>query len=115
MPRRATTPKKRRPAPPAPRPLRYKVVELANVDEASLELTVNQWVGAGWAFDGVQFAMRESSKRPSMAFVMFTRPGEAKAPLTRLVLEPTSAAARPPAAAWARLAQLADIAEEDEP
>jgi hypothetical protein len=26
--------------------------------------------------DGVQFAMRESSKRPAMAFVFFTREGE---------------------------------------
>ena len=28
----------------------------------------------GWTLDTVQFAMRESSRRPSMAFVMFTRP-----------------------------------------
>ena len=27
----------------------------------------------GWNFDTVQFAMRESSKRPAMAFVTFTR------------------------------------------
>ena len=26
-----------------------------------------------WKFENLQFAMRESSKRPSMAFVMFTR------------------------------------------
>jgi hypothetical protein len=28
---------------------------------------------AGWSFDGMQFAMRDSSKRPSMAFLIFTR------------------------------------------
>lgn len=57
------------------RVLQYKVVELSNVDEGSLERVVNEWVPRGWALDGVQFAMRESSKRPSMAFVFFTREG----------------------------------------
>jgi hypothetical protein len=55
------------------------VVELSTVDEASLEETVNHWVSSGWAFDGVQFAMRDSSKRPSMAFVFFTRQGPSEA------------------------------------
>ena len=53
--------------------LQYKVVELSTVDESSLEAAVNAWVHHGWALDGVQFAMRESSKRPAMAFVFFTR------------------------------------------
>lgn len=64
----------------APGPLQYKVVELASVDERSLERTVNEWVSKGWSLDGVQFAMRESSKRPSMAFVFFTREGAAAEP-----------------------------------
>lgn len=55
--------------------LLYKVVELSTVDEATLERTLNEWVAQGWTFDGVQFAMREASKRPSMAFVFFTRQG----------------------------------------
>lgn len=62
--------------PPSPErglQLQYKVVELSTVDEHSLEQTVNRWVRQGWNLDGVQFAMRESSKRPSMAFVFFTR------------------------------------------
>lgn len=54
--------------------LAYKVVEVATVDEASLEQTVNTWVRRGWRLENVQFAMRESSRRPSMAFVFFTRP-----------------------------------------
>ena len=29
--------------------------------------------GRGWSYDTMQFAMRDSSKRPSMAFVTFTR------------------------------------------
>ena len=73
--------KKRAPSavrkPPPRRALHYKVVELSNVDEHSLERTINEWSPHGWAFDGVQFAMRESSKRPSMAFVFFTREGGA--------------------------------------
>lgn len=62
---------------PAPsRELRYKVVELSTVDEGSLERTLNEWTAKGWNLDGVQFAMRESSKRPAMAFVFFTREAE---------------------------------------
>ncbi|OJH38988.1 hypothetical protein [Cystobacter ferrugineus] len=61
---------------PAPvRALQYKVVELSTVDEGTLERTVNEWSAQGWNLDGVQFAMRESSKRPAMAFVFFTREG----------------------------------------
>jgi hypothetical protein len=125
--RRKAAGKKRAAAPaPAPRALRYKVVELSNVDERGLEHAVNLWVGQGWTFDGVQFAMRESSKRPSMAFVFFTREGapladatgdeqfrsdsEADRHLRRLVLGPETVAggAEPaPVDAWTRLAQLA--------
>jgi hypothetical protein len=61
----------------APGPLQYKVVELSTVDEGSLERTLNEWIPKGWNLDGVQFAMRESSKRPAMAFVFFTREGDA--------------------------------------
>lgn len=54
------------------------MVEISNVDEGSLERALNDQVRQGWTFDGVQFAMRESSKRPAMAFVFFTRIGERK-------------------------------------
>lgn len=120
------------------RALEYKVVELSSVDEHSLQRTLNEWAPAGWAFDGVQFAMRESSKRPAMAFVFFTREGPAIARqvpeagpdevvrfraeedahrhLRRLAAPAPKAAPKPapaprpaPAAdAWSRLAQLAD-------
>jgi len=63
--------------PAAPEPLQYKVVELSTVDEGALERTLNTWTAQGWKLDGVQFAMRESSKRPAMAFVLFTREGSA--------------------------------------
>jgi hypothetical protein len=53
--------------------LTYKVIELGTVTEETIEETLNQWIAAGWRFDSMQFAMRESSRRPSMAFVLFTR------------------------------------------
>ena len=51
----------------------YKVVEVSTVSEDMLEEVLNEWTVKGWHFEGMQFAMRESSKRPSMAFVTFTR------------------------------------------
>ncbi len=53
--------------------LRYKVVELGTVTDEEIEKTLNEWTCEGWEFDTMHFAMRESSKRPSMAFVTFTR------------------------------------------
>jgi hypothetical protein len=122
----------------APGPLQYKVVELSTVDEGSLERTVNEWSSKGWNLDGVQFAMRESSKRPAMAFVFFTREGgahahdteEARERLMRLseTGSPTAELAadnarfhakrtqgpRMPISAHERLAQLAGL-DEPEP
>lgn len=51
----------------------YKVVELSNVSDEEIEKTLNHWTQEGWTFDSIHFAMRESSKRPAMAFVSFTR------------------------------------------
>ncbi len=53
--------------------LRYKVVELGTVTDDEIEKALNEWTAEGWQFDTMQFAMRDSSKRPSMAFVTFTR------------------------------------------
>ena len=53
---------------------RYKVVEVGNVTDGDLEAVLNEWTEQGWTLDAIHFAMRESSKRPSMAFVTFTRP-----------------------------------------
>jgi hypothetical protein len=54
-------------------PLHYKVVETSDVSDESLEAILNEWTAEGWTLDGIRFAMRESSKRPAMAFVTFTR------------------------------------------
>jgi hypothetical protein len=53
--------------------LQYKVVEVSNVTEDTVEETLNEWTRKGWSLDTIQFAMRESSKRPAMAFVIFTK------------------------------------------
>ena len=51
----------------------YKVVEIGTVTEEAIEEVLNTWSAKGWHFDGLQFAMRESSKRPAMAFALFTQ------------------------------------------
>jgi len=51
----------------------YKVVEVNTVSEDVLEEVLNEWTTKGWHFEGMQFVTREASKRPSMAFVTFTR------------------------------------------
>lgn len=52
---------------------RFKVVETSSVSDEELETILNEWTAKGWTLDTIQFAMRESSKRPSMAFVLFSR------------------------------------------
>ncbi len=51
----------------------YKVVETSDVSDAELERILNETTSEGWALDMMQFAMRDSSKRPAMAFITFTR------------------------------------------
>lgn len=51
----------------------YKVVETSVVTDDTLEEILNAWTAKGWHYDGMQFAMSEASKRPAMAFVLFTR------------------------------------------
>jgi len=56
----------------------YKVVETSDVSEDALERILNEWTARGWRFDMMQFAMRDSSKRPAMAFVTFVREDDAR-------------------------------------
>lgn len=57
----------------------YKVVETSDVSAEALERILNEWTAQGWRFEMMQFAMRDASKRPAMAFVTFVREGEALA------------------------------------
>lgn len=53
--------------------LQYKVVELSDVTDEAIEEALNGLTAQGWKFDTLQFAMRDSSRRPAMAFVIFTK------------------------------------------
>ena len=53
--------------------IEYKVIELSTVTDNEIESVINSWVKKGWTFENIQFAMRDSSKRPSMAFIIFTK------------------------------------------
>lgn len=53
--------------------LTYKVVEINTVIDEELEVAINEWTKEGWSLDGIHFAMREASKRPAMAFILFTK------------------------------------------
>jgi hypothetical protein len=58
--------------------LEYKVVELSTVTDQEIEAVLNEWVSKGWNLDGINFAMRDSSKRPAMAFILFTKGGKCR-------------------------------------
>ena len=53
--------------------IRYRIRETSTVTDEVLERIINEEVAAGWQLDGIQFALRDASKRPAMAFVVFTR------------------------------------------
>jgi hypothetical protein len=55
------------------RMLRYKVAETTEVTDETLEAIINDWVAKGWTLESIQFAMRDASRRPAMAFILFTR------------------------------------------
>lgn len=56
--------------------IEYKVVELGMVTAEDIESALNEWSAKGWTFDTIQFAMRDSSKRPAMAFITFVKKEE---------------------------------------
>lgn len=55
--------------PPGP----FKVIELSTVTDETLQDALNTGAAEGFQLDSMHFAMRESSKRPSMAFLVFTQ------------------------------------------
>ncbi|HSG32355.1 MAG TPA: DUF4177 domain-containing protein [Thermodesulfobacteriota bacterium] len=56
----------------------YKVVELTTVTDEEIEKVINEWVNQDWVLDTIQFAMRDASKRPAMAFILFTKNDDLK-------------------------------------
>ena len=55
----------------------YRVVEVQSVTDDALTRVLNEQTRKGWVFDGMTFVPNEASKRPKMAFVIFTREAEA--------------------------------------
>jgi len=51
----------------------YKVVETDTVTDEELEKILNEWTAKGYAFESIHFVTSISSKRPTMAFVFFTK------------------------------------------
>lgn len=47
------------------------VVETSVVTDQELERIINENLREGWVLDGIHFAMRDNSRRPSMAFLLF--------------------------------------------
>ncbi len=58
--------------------IEYKVVEISVVVDTEIEEVLNEWSKKGWQLDRITYAMRESQKRPSMAFVIFIKSSEAE-------------------------------------
>ena len=109
------------PARQSPLAHEYKVVELSTVDETSIEIALNDWTRRGWRLDGIHFAMRDSSKRPAMAFVMFMRPAEeslgsqtTEAPPSRSVVQALPDLQSASSDPWRRLRQLAGVEASDD-
>lgn len=51
----------------------FKVVETSTVTDESLTRVLNDMTRQGWVYDGMTFVPNEASKRPRMAFLIFTR------------------------------------------
>ncbi|MGB9736381.1 MAG: DUF4177 domain-containing protein [bacterium] len=51
--------------------IQYKVVEISTVTDSEIEAVLNEWSNKGWELERITYAMRETQKRPSMAFIIF--------------------------------------------
>ena len=54
----------------------YKVVETSTVTDVEIECILNEWTGRGYSFASIHFVSSPASRRPVMAFLFFTEPGE---------------------------------------
>ncbi len=52
----------------------YKVVEIGDVCDQEIEGALNGWTRQGYAFESIHFVTQAGSRRPTMAFLVFTRP-----------------------------------------
>ena len=51
----------------------WRVVELADVCDRSIEEAMNAAAADGWRFESVHFVTQPGNRRPTMAFLFFTR------------------------------------------
>jgi len=51
----------------------YKVAETSTVTDEELERILNEHSQEGWTLDDIHFVTKDSSHRPVMAFITFTR------------------------------------------
>jgi hypothetical protein len=51
----------------------YRVVELSEVSDRTIEEALNRESGEGLRFDSIHFVTQQGNRRPSMAFLFFTR------------------------------------------
>jgi hypothetical protein len=56
--------------------MNYKVVETSTVTDVEIECILNEWTGRGYSFASIHFVSSQTSRRPVMAFLFFTEPGE---------------------------------------
>jgi len=53
--------------------MNYKVVETSTVTDEEIEKILNEWTAKEYVFESIQFVTAVSSKRPTMAFLFFTK------------------------------------------
>ena len=53
--------------------MHYKVVETSTVTDEEIERILNTWAAQGYSFASIHFVTTDSSRRPKMAFLFFTR------------------------------------------
>jgi len=51
----------------------YKVVEISRVFDEEIEAELNQWTAEGFRFESIHFVTQPGNRRPSMAFLFFSR------------------------------------------
>ena len=51
----------------------WRVVELTDVCDRTIEEALNAAAGDGWRFESVHFVTQPGNRRPMMAFLFFTR------------------------------------------
>ncbi|MCL1925687.1 MAG: hypothetical protein FWF95_00940 [Syntrophorhabdaceae bacterium] len=53
--------------------LSYRVTELTEVSDQSIEEALNRGGSEGYRFESIHFVVQPGNRRPTMAFLFFTR------------------------------------------